>query len=162
MGYKDIVAGDHLAKPLGARAISSSKGTPGIEVRFQLQTGDTINWVGWLTPNAMERTMETLVGVLGFNGDDAVDEQSRFKPSSLNLEKEVKLVVEMETRDGKTYPKVSWVNSVDSVMGFKSIEPKSVKGTLAQLGFKAAFITTKQKLGLTAPAPEMEDDSVPF
>src|SRR4051812_11222862 len=102
-----ITAGDKIAKPTAARFIQAKTGTIGLEVAFSFKEPDgsegRLNWVGWLSPTtaekkgAFERTMETLVEVLGFNGNDSVDANGILvDPKALAYDKEVKLVVEME------------------------------------------------------------------
>lgn len=165
MSYKDIIAGEKLARAKAARFIKSSKGTPGIEIRFDFEENgqpESLNWVGWLSPNAIENTMDTLVHVLDFNGNDNTDANGVLSdPSALNYQKQVKLVVEMETyeKDGqqKTAPRIKWVNNVGG-SAFGACQPEEVKAVLQSVGFKAAFLAAKQ--GNNKPKPK--ESEVPF
>ncbi len=156
MGYKDITAGEKVAQAKGARFIESKRGTMGIEVAFEFIEPSTdsverLNWTGWLTTGdaekqgAMEKTMETLVDVLGFNGDDSCNADGTLaNPNALDYARQVRLVVDLETYNNKTYPKIKWVNSLGG-SGFQKCEPTVIKQNLGSLGFKAAFLAASQK-----------------
>jgi len=93
--------------------------TPAIQIVFQIQEGEkqgeTIRWDGWLTTNA-DRTLESL-DYCGWTGDDiSVFAKEDAPLCGLDLN-DVEIVVIMEpyggtdeTKKGKMYPKVDWVN----------------------------------------------------
>jgi hypothetical protein len=165
MGYKDITEGDKIATPKVARFIKSKKGTLGIEVRFNFVepstgTPEYLNWTSWLSEGAIEYTMETLVSVLGYNGSEATDADGVLTdPNALNWKQEVKLVVAMEEFEGKSSPRIKYVNKVGG-SGFAGVEPESVKSDLAAVDFKAHFLAIKKngpkKHGIVA------DEEIPF
>lgn len=165
MSYKDITPGDKLGNAVGARVIKSSKGTVGIEVSFDFTEQSTggperLSWVGWLSANAMEHTMDTLVNVLGYNGSETTNSEGIFTdPQVIDFKKEVKLVVEMEENpnNGKSYPKIKWVNNVGG-SAFSGVSPEVVRSELAGLGFKAAFLASQKKSGKT----NTKQEDVPF
>lgn len=162
MGYRDITAGDKIGKAVAARLVQSpEKKTPGIEVAFEFEepsTGnrESLNWIGWLSEKAMENTMDTLVNVLDSNGVETTNAAGVFiDPCFLNKEKEVRLVVDLEKytnekNEEKYYPKIQWVNNLGGSK-FAACTPEVVKSTLAQVGFKAAFLAAKQASGQSAP-----------
>lgn len=179
MSYKDITAGNKTARMVAARVIKSEQGTTGIEVAFKFKEGESeeqLNWVGWLSPKALSNTMKTLTDVLGFNGDDQVSEKTgQFKAEAFDLTREVQLVVEMETYDGKTNPRVKWVNKPGAGSGFKSLSGQSAQVELAAVGFKAAFYQAKAELSAAgapqaavpaaapkAPVGHIPEEEVPF
>ena len=160
MGYKDITAGDKKGKVVAARFIQSPKTqTMGFEVAFEFEEPSTgaferLNWVGWLSERAIENTMDTLVNVLGFNGNDETNADGTLKDeNALNKETEVRLVVEIEQYNEKSYPKIKWVNKL-SGSNFGSLAPETLKANLDKLGFKAAFLATKSQ--------QKQDSNVPF
>lgn len=159
---KNITPGTKIARPYAGRFIKSEKGTLGLEVAFKFKEGDldeTLTWVGWLSEKAMERTMKTLVEVLGFNGDDSVDANSVLtNPKALNYAQDVSLVIEMEINpnDQKQYPRIKWVNQLGG-SGFKGLAPESIKSELGAVGFKAAFMAARGQLG-NLPEPKEETD----
>lgn len=150
MGFKDITDGDKIAKPIAARIVKSKTGTLGIEVAFEFeepQTGgiERLNWTGWLTKDAIDRTMETLVKVLGYNGSKTTSADGTLTdPNVLDFENEVKLVVEHEINPNnqKSYPKIKWVNSMGG-SAYVGVGPQTVKADLESLGFDAAFQMAK-------------------
>lgn len=155
MGYQDITEGKKKARATSARFIQSEKGTMGVEVNFVFD-GETLNWVGWLSEKAIERTMQTLVETLDFNGDDeVVPGTSNLKTTSFNTTKEVELVVELETYEGKTRPRIKWVNLLGG--GFKGLTPETVRGNLQAIGFKARYLAIKSGV----PATD-STDPLPF
>jgi len=151
MGWKDITVGEKVAKVVGARWIKSNTGKMGLEVAFDFEEPTTngrerLNWVGWLSKDAIGNTMDTLVNVLGYNGSEDADENGVLTDKkAFNLEQEVKLVVEMELNPNnqKEYPRVKWVNSM-SGSGFAGVSSNTVKAELQSIGFKAAFLASKQ------------------
>jgi hypothetical protein len=150
MSYKDITAGERKAKPIAARFMKSkNKGTMGFEVIFEFEEPSTGSqerqgWVGWLSAAAMENTMDTLVNVLGFNGNDTTNEDGTLSdPEAINWDAEVKIVIEMEEYNGKNYPKIKWVNKLSGGT-HSTVEVKTLKADLDKLGFKAAFLMAKK------------------
>ena len=149
MGYQDITVGDKVGKPVNARFIKSKNGTIGLEVAFDFvePTTDQIerqNWIGWLSAKAIENTMDTLVNVLGFNGNDLCDEEGvLLDKGALAYGKEVRLVIEIEQYNQKTYPKIKWVNRLGG-SAFDGVAPEVVKLDLQAVGFKGAFLAAKQ------------------
>lgn len=167
MSFKDIVAGDYVAKPVGVRFIKSPKtGTVGLETMFKFKVGaneERLSWVGWLTENALENSMKTYVEVLGFNGNENHDANGVLTdPKAINYEQEVKLVIEMEQYEGKERAKIKWVNNLGG-SGFVACEPETVKNHLGAIGFKAAFLSAKQAMGQPkAPTESSEPKPDPF
>lgn len=147
MSYKDITAGKKTAHALATRFIKSEKGTLGIEVAFGFIEGttpETLNWVGWLSTAAIENTMKVLTDVLEFNGDDeVVPGTSNLKPDTYNKQKDIELVVEMEEYEGKSRPRIKWVNNPGTGSAFQALTPETVKSELGTIGFKAAFLAAK-------------------
>ena len=171
MGWKDITPGDKIAKTVGARWIKSSTGKMGLEVAFEFEEPSTssrekLNWVGWLTKDALQNTMDTLVSVLGYNGSEDADENGILKDKkAFDLDREVRLVVEMETNpnNNKEYPKVKWVNSMGG-SAFAGVSVDTVKTELLAIGFKAAFLASKQSAGGSSAktkAPSQDEEIGP-
>lgn len=173
MGYKDITEGSYSASVMGGRVVNSKSGKTAIEIAFSMDVGAekvTMLWQGWLSPDAIERTMKTLVTTLGYNGSTAVDEDGRLTdPNAFDSTRRVQLVIEMESypnADGveTIRPRIKWVNAV-SKSPFVGLKPESVKAELGALGFQAAFLAAK---GNTKASPKSEaggidkDERLPF
>lgn len=123
----------------------SSTGTPRVEVQFYVQTpaeehGQKILWYGYLTPAAMPRTVAALRH-MGWTGNDLRDLTSIGKNN-------VELVVEGEEYNGKTYPRVKWVNS----LGGRRVVIDPTK-KLAMARAIAAQIQAMESAASAPPAP---------
>lgn len=166
MSYKDISAGDKVARAVGARFIKAGTGTVGLEVAFDFEENGNIErlmWVAWLSEKALQNSMKTLVDVLGFNGNDQCDDNGiLMDPVALDYKKQVKLVVDFEegkdkqgNPTGKSYPRIKWVNNLGG-SSFSGCTPESIKNDLGALGFKAAFLAAKQNGPMTAAPSHLE------
>lgn len=178
MGYKDISAGDKTAQATGARFIQSKNGTTGLEVAFKFtETVDgkpsdqRLSWVGWLSSGAIENTMKTLVEVLEFNGNDEVHSTSDVEarpalagvlkdPKALNFGADVVIVIEFEEYEGKSRPKIKWVNKAGG-SAFAGLTPETVKAELGAIGFKAQYLAAKKGAGQPTAKPEPEPEKTP-
>lgn len=113
-----ITNGTYRAKACGACVLGTSrdKGTPFIEVYFQIQDGENkggrVRWTGYFTEKASERSIQALQ-FCGWTGEDL----SEFSDGHLHgLDtNDVEIVVELEeyeNREGETKrtPRVQWVN----------------------------------------------------
>lgn len=174
MAFSDITPGDKIGRALGARFIESKKGTPALEVSFEFTEPSTggperLSRQFWLSQDAIDRSMETLVDVLEYNGSEVTDQNGVLTdPNALNFKKEVKLVVEFEQgrdADGnptdKSYPKIKWVNNASGGSQFAGVKVETVKSTLAAVGFKAAFLSAKKNSGSPRVAPPKASDFGP-
>lgn len=163
MSNKDIQAGTYTGKPYSARFIESAKQTPGIEVTFRLNCDgrqEMLAWTGWLTQEAIENTMKTLGGVLGFNGDKTMDENGfLIGKNCIAWDREVNLVVERETNpnNGKDYARIKFVNTIGSGQLFKNMTAMSAKEMLNKTGFDAAFLAFKKENPGAAGLPAGEE-----
>lgn len=147
--------GKYLAKAASGVLEAAPNGTPRAAVLYDLlggedhqPTGETQLFHGYLTPAAEERTMEALEtsGVKTVDGSNQLD-CSGAKP--------VALVVEMEDYNGKSYPKVKWVNAMGSA-GRVAIGKDLDAGALLAIQQRM-----KARLG-AAPAGDAKGDEIPF
>jgi hypothetical protein len=138
---------------------SPSKGTRQVVVDFELldeaHKGERINWIGYITPNTQERTLETL-RTCGWKGDDVTDLQGLG-------DNEVELVVDHETYEEKTHARVQFVNRIGS--GFKMKSPMSEQEKKA-FAAEMRGLAVKSRSTTAAPAPAGDGpkspDDVPF
>lgn len=166
MSYKDITPGTKTAVNKGARFIKSKKGTLGLEVCFEFEepttnTRERLNWVAWLSPDAINNSMETLYTVLGFNGSEQTDAGGVLTdPEAFDYKREVSLVIDMETNPetGKEYPRIKWVNSLGG-SAFAGVSPQTIKSDLAGVGFRAAFLSAQKNAG--KPRAKKKEESTP-
>lgn len=149
-----ITAGEKIAKATGIRFIENKEKTNlAFQVSFDFKEGDKVQrlyWHGWTGPNSQPHTIKTLNEVLEWNGDDTTmsvlpgdpKEGMLANQDCINRSKEVSIVVEIETYDGKQYPKIKWVNNVGGGQ-FAGVSPQVIQERLGASGFKAAFMLAK-------------------
>lgn len=157
-----ITAGTYKARATQVLLTKSSqKGTPIIQVNFQIQDegehhGETIRWDGYLTEKTAERTFESLQ-YCGWTGDDisVFTKEGVLQGCDLN---EVSLVVEMEAYkgndekyQGKSFPRVQWVNK----SGGRGLNVENAMPVAEALSFaeKMKGLVHKVKAKNPAPAP---------
>ncbi len=150
-----ITAGNKIARAGAIRVVESkNKGTKSIEVMFAFDENGVparLYWNGWLTPGALENTLKTLIEVLDYNGDETVVTVPAGDPREgmfanqdcINLRKDVQLVVEMESWEGKERPRIKWVNNISGGQ-FGGCSPEVVKSHFGAIGFKATYLSVKQ------------------
>lgn len=167
MSYKDITPGRKKAKAKSARIVESKTGKLAFEIAFEFieeSTGgiEFLTWQGWITPNAIENTMKTMVEVLQFNGNDQINSDGTLRDhNAINFDKEVALTVEDETYEGKTRPKIKWVNNIG---GYAACEQNSLKDKLNAVGFTAVYLAAKQKSSERPPSKKeaISESALPF
>ena len=132
---------------------SPEKGTPGVKVTIELKagpnTGERIDWIGWLTDKTTQRTGESLT-LMGYDGEN---------PASIQ-KKEFIAVIEHETYNNtageeKTRPRVAWINDPSGGGRLDPMTATEVAGSKERL--KAALTAAKAKAGKAAA----KDDETP-
>ncbi len=164
-----IGAGRHHVQVVGHVLGRSGTGTPHIAVLFEDVNGDRVTWYGYLTDAAMERTVRSLQ-VLGWDpmADGGRIEQLNGTQRLAGAEAEI--VVEMETFEGKTQPKVKWVNEVGGGLG-EGMPPQEATAFSASIRAKILSAAKPKPNGQPGPAqgpvvsqaagPGLDDD-LPF
>jgi hypothetical protein len=166
--------GKYTATPI-AQGVKDKDGAPSsIVVTFQIEgTNEKVDWFGFLNeskrPDAKKHpyqiTFDTLVGVLGFKGQD-IDELAEDRPFALS-KNPVELVLEDNEyigRDGKARKnvRVKYVNRLNDSLS--SAEMKTMPG----FSFKAQIMAAKQELGVKSDAKPAKafdtsaDDDIQF
>jgi hypothetical protein len=179
MGMKDITAGKYVAKAMeGAFGKIGANATPCVGVRFEFERAPGIKeniWhVMYLTDKAIEYTMDTLAGTLGYNENKDLikkpDGNMMFDRSFLT-DKEVEIVIEMEPdhKDpNKIYPRIKWVNELGGGSRFAGLSVTEVFGSI---NLKAAAAAARARKGQpkAAPvadtrqaAPQATEEDIPF
>lgn len=108
--------GKHRAKVIShVFGRSPKKGTPGIDVNFQILSGDsegeTIRWTGYLTGKTAERTI-TALRTCGWVGKDL----RRLTVDGFGSEEvEIVIGIEENRENGKSYFRVQWVNPLSNL-----------------------------------------------
>lgn len=140
--------------------------TPCFKVMFSTDEGP-IEWAGYLSEAAAQRTVDTMRDVLGWNGDDSLevngDKGICLKNSNFNATRDYELVIEEEEYKGKKYCRVKWINLPGTNRCKLPVE--EVRCEIAKLGLKALYLASKPQGGADfAPGPgtKVENTSIPF
>lgn len=172
MSFKDIVAGKKTARPIRAGYTESKKtGNKAVAVEFAFDENgqqETLIWKGWLSEKAIEHTSRTLTDVLGFNLNDEAYPEGHPKagewkdPNAIAYGVDVSIVVEMETYEGKTRPRIKYINKLGSGNAYKSLEPETVKGSPEIASFKAQCMAIRQAAGTAVKSSVDASSDIPF
>lgn len=158
----------YLAKAKSWGLGESSTGKPQISVEFDILTDgadlQSIVWRSYFTEDTWQRTVESLRHC-GWEGSDV----SSVTGLDAN---EVELVIEDEEYNGKTFPKVRWVNKPgglaikapltgDKLKAFSAVMQERIKsmGPAPKSRPRAA---QPQADVLSYGAPPLTDDDIPF
>lgn len=124
-----IEPGKYVAVATSAEfGVSKNKGTEYVRVVFDLEgTQDSIAWDGYFTEKTAARTIEALryCGCT-FPGDDVTN------LAGLGSQR-VQLVVELESYEGKTRPRVKWVNRLGAAGVAQALDDGAKKSLKARL-----------------------------
>lgn len=160
MSFKDINPGKHLAKPLQGGFDKKTGEQIGVEFLIT-STNEKIWWFGNLkgkTPESTEKCKEITFTALALMG---WDEDTYLKTGNFIFSgEEVEITVEMNTYNGETKPKVSWVNEPGGKK-FSGMPVTEVKSKLISAGIdiKKEMAAIRAKKGIkdapkaSEPAP---------
>ena len=158
-----ITVGTHTCIVLptfnGWFAESGESNTPSIRLNLKVTEGECkgeeVEYHGWLTEKAMDRTLKTLEEAFGWDGD--LEALAKLVSTGPFAGKPCKIVTEMEEYRGKKTVKVKWLNGMESSgAGSHSVSPERAMEIARRLSRKPAPPRRGgQDLGLA-------DDSVPF
>lgn len=171
-----IPVGTHVVKVVSTAIGRTSTGKEQIAVTFEDGEGNRSTWYGYFTDRALERTMETLTDVLGW--DAAADDHriDALHNSDTLVGREAEVVVEEEEYQGRFTEKIKWVNAVGGGAALKEqMSPEEASGFAANLrkkllskggGASKPKPAAKPRAKATAPpADDYEtpsDDDIPF
>lgn len=136
-------------------------GTEQVAVLFKLETGAQLTWYGYLSENAADRTLESLVHCGVSDLATLADLGS----------KDVEVVVQHDTYEGKTRARIAFVNALGSGgVAMKNKASEADKASIAKR-FKGNFLKLQKQHG-DAPAASSAskprakatgtDDDIPF
>ncbi len=144
---------------------SEKKKTPFVDFLFATESGETINGQLYLSDAALERTVQTLREVFGFDDNfETIAEQTEGKPANITV------VLEEYTNDKgetKEYAKVAWINKPGGIA--RKIAPiANAAKAISRFSLLAKKVPAKDGTAPkkpTAPAPKPnrhEADDTPF
>ncbi len=106
-----LEAGTYEVEVTDAYTTQSSKGTLGIFFALRSDSGHTTDKTVWVTPGSYDRAIQDLE-TLGFGQDQIDSVESLDKIKEVTKGNRVSVVIEDETYNGNTSPKVKYVNAV--------------------------------------------------
>lgn len=151
--------GTYIAKLTGYGIKMTNAGKPQISCQFSIISDESVynlTWFGSFNEGkAQEMTIKTLVGVFELMCEPSEIETMLGRIAAegvesglLNMDKDYQLVVEHDVYEGKTRPKIRWVNNPGSGQAFEKLAGDVFKGM--NLGGTVAAIKA-QNPGLFKP-----------
>lgn len=117
-------------------AESQANGTPSVKFKLTVPDEGTAYYDAWLTDRALDRTIENLIDVFGFDGDFANLDQFKGKECQIKIQSEV--------WEGKTRYKVAYLNHKDGG-GIKAMDEAKANDLAARLTARAGAIVRKKE-----------------
>lgn len=130
---------------------------PSAMVQFQLEEGHTITWFGSFNGGARPITVKTLVETLGFSSDNPEDLFKGAGSFVLNEDREFELVIEDNTWNGVTRPRVKYINISGQTRLAEKLNESQAKVAIGGLNLKGDFLAAKQAL-----PKKNEESDIPF
>lgn len=149
--------GRHIVEVAAHQLGESGTGTAHIAVLFESPEGARITWYGYLSDAALERTIASL-RILGFDPAEHNGMLDALHGTKLLVSRKAEIVVELETYNGETRPKVKWVNDVGGGMG-KGMEADKAKSFAASLRQK--ILSAQPPKPSAKPGPARAPAAVP-
>lgn len=159
----EIKPGKYHAKVVDYGITSSKAGDPMMTVRFAWTdegVEQQYNWIGsFKEGKAQEITVKTLI-VLGLKSTDKIPELADGPSSNaLDLTKVVEISIENETYEGKTSPRIKWVNEI----GIRNAMAKDdFKSKIQSLGVKGTFTALFSGQKVQPKSEKQVIDDIPF
>lgn len=152
---------------------SAAKGTPGLNIKFNIkESGLSVFWEQWLTPNTVERVIDNLVECELLQTKKFSDVAEGVQGRALSTSQEVELVVinesyTTESGEEKIATKVQYVNPIGgSKGGMKGALDKAEAMTvLGDLNVDAQILASSTKLNIEVQekaAEEVAAGDIPF
>jgi len=139
--------------------VSSKKGTEYVSVVFRISEGQDfagkrVEWAGWLSPAAIDRTLEAL-RLMGWDGKDLRE----LGP----LDQEVEIDVEIEDDEqGNTRERVKWVNEIGRSNMGAPMSPDQLAGLAERVKARASGGGSSAGGGEGEPRYDRNGNRVPF
>lgn len=150
-----IAEGRYVARAVrGELTAMGSAQTPLVLASFRTSDGEDVEWQGWLTDKAVDRTLEAL-RVCGWTGDD-VRELPGLDANEVEIE------VQHEEFKGRIYARVRWVNALGSGSRGAGAGLSAETAAAIATGLRGKAVLSRQKAGeRPAPKPRPAPQSTP-
>lgn len=138
-----IQPGKYIASVSDYGQATTSTGKDYVYCFFTTTTGEKVKWTGYLTENAIQRTMESLI-TAGCKDLGALPEGQKSNAFDPNVSVSITVEHEADQKDpSKTYAKVRWINPLTKPKDAATIAKG--KSLLAQ--YQGQFEAARMKLG---------------
>ena len=124
-------AGTYIAKIVGTKIGTTSKGDPQVEVRFENDDGEHISYFGYFSSKALPFTLKTLK-TCGWDAAEHGMDVTSLHGSTALVGKQVEVVVEDNEYNGKVNQKVAWVNSLGLTLDEVKAIGEKLKGAISR------------------------------
>jgi hypothetical protein len=149
--------GKHEVEVVDAYMTESQSGTPGLVFRFENLEGHQ-ECIRYITPNTTDRVIEDLE-TMGFPRAKLSDMANLDKLKDFIKGNSVRIVVKDEEYQGKTTPKVAWINKSGAM---KKETPDVRANIFALLNGKAPALMSAPRSRAAAPATSEPPPNTPF
>lgn len=160
-----IEPGMYNAKILNYGVKQTKSGDAAPTIKFAVGS-NPVFWQGsWKEGKPREISLEALI-TCGFK-KESVRDLYKFADGLdsglLDISKEVNVTVEHETFDGKTYPRVSWINQAGAAGKFKNaIDSGTTKMLIKGMGIEADMMAMYQSIAEPVKAVAAASEDIPF
>lgn len=142
--------GKYEVEVVDAYMTESQSGTPGLVFRFENLEGHQ-ECIRYITPNTTDRVIEDLE-TMGFPRAKLSDMANLDKLKDFIKGNSVRIVVKDEEYQGKSTPKVAWINKPGAM---RKESPDIRANIFALLNGKAPALTSAPRSRAAAPVSEM-------
>lgn len=136
----------------------TQKGDPKVMIIFTFKdehgSQQELTWTGFLSEKAKNITIDTLLNC-GMKGEDIGALVAGVECGVLDTSIDVTLVIENEEYQGKTFPRIKWVNRPGGAAFKDKLTSADVK-KMPGLNLKADVLARRKETGLN------EDEKLPF
>lgn len=144
----EIQPGKYVAKIVDYGIGTTKAGDPTIVVRFGWGTSSLI-WNGSLKEGkAQEITIKALLR-MGLSDDDKIENLADGIDSKLlDMDRELEIDVQMDTYEGKTRPKIAWINEVGGGKFKHAMNKEEFKAKLGGMNIKSNLKAIRHEMGM--------------
>jgi hypothetical protein len=141
-----IMPGEYTGKVTDYGISETKAGMPQVFIKFTFnENGKSLTWFGGLSSDkALDFSGKNLIRC-GFRGTDLTVLANGVAANALNTNKDLQLVVENETYEGKTRTKIKFINEIGGVQS--KLDVAGAVQKLAGLNIAGRMIQLQQEMG---------------
>jgi len=155
----DIAPGKYVAVITDYGVSASKAGDPMITVQFSFDNGKSLFWNGSLKEKAQEITLKALLRMGLRDEERLADLADGLDSKLLDTTKQLEIDVGMDTYEGKTKPRINWVNDLGGGKFRNAMDKNNFKVKIAGLNLKTTIKALKFEMGLSDTS---QIENIPF